>query len=35
VYTLGCRLVIEEPVLGDLSTGDYKAVRDFVSGEQG
>jgi hypothetical protein len=34
-YTLGCRLVIEEAALSDISTGDYKAVREFVSGEQG
>ncbi len=34
-YTLGCRLVIEEAMLGDISTGDYKAVREFVSDEQG
>lgn len=34
-YTLGCRLIIEEAVLGDLSTGNYKTMREFVSDEQG
>ena len=34
-YTLGCRLFIEEAVLGDLSTGNYKTMREFVSNEQG
>ena len=33
-YTLGCHLVIEEAVLGDLSTGNYKTIREFVSNEQ-
>ena len=33
-YTLGCRLFIEEAVLGDLSTGNYRTVRRFVSTEQ-
>jgi hypothetical protein len=35
VYTLGCRLFIEESVLGDLSTGNFKIIREFVSDEQG
>jgi hypothetical protein len=34
-YTLACRLFIEESVLGDLSTGNYKIVREFISDEQG
>jgi hypothetical protein len=34
-YTLGCRLVIEEAVLGDLSTGNFNTIREFVSNEQG
>lgn len=34
-YTLGCRLVIEEAVLGDLSTGDYKTIGKYASNEQG
>lgn len=34
-YTLGCRLVMEEAVLGDLSTGNYRTVRQFVSNKHG
>jgi hypothetical protein len=34
-YTLGCRLFIEEAVLGDLSTGNFKTIREFVFNEQG
>jgi hypothetical protein len=34
-YTLGCRLVIEEAVLGDLTTGNYRTIREYVSNEQG
>lgn len=30
-YTLGCRLVIEEAVLGDLATGNYRTIREYVS----
>ncbi len=33
-YTLGCRLFIEEAVLGDLSTGNYETVRQYVSNVQ-
>lgn len=34
-FALGCRLVIEEAVLGNLSTGNYKTIKNFVSNEQG
>ncbi len=34
-YTLGCRLVIEEAVLGDLTTGNYQTIREYASNEQG
>lgn len=30
-YTIGSRLFIEEAVLGDISTGNYRVVREFVS----
>jgi hypothetical protein len=30
-YTLGCRLVIEEAVLGDLAMGNYRTIREYVS----
>lgn len=33
-YTIGCRLFIEEAVLGDISTGNYRAVREFVADQQ-
>ena len=33
-YTVGCRLVIEEAVLGDISTGDYEVIREFFSSRQ-
>lgn len=34
-YTVGCRLFIEEAVLGDISTGNYKVVRKYASNKQG
>lgn len=34
-YTVGCRLFVEEAVLGDISTGNYRVVRKFVSKEVG
>ncbi len=34
-YTVGTRLFIEEAVLGDISTGNYRVVRRFVSHELG
>ncbi len=33
-YTLGSRLVIEEAVLGNLSTGNYKTISKYASNEQ-
>lgn len=32
-YVVGNRLSIEEAVLGDVSTGNYRVVRKFVSKE--
>ena len=34
-YTIGSHLFIEEAVLGDISTGDYRVVRKFVADQQG
>jgi hypothetical protein len=34
-FTLGCRLVMEEGVLGDLSTGNYRTIREYARNEQG
>lgn len=33
-YTLGSRLFIEESVLGNLTTGNYRTVSKYVSNEQ-
>ena len=33
-YTVGCRLVIEEAVVGDISTGNYEVIREFFSSRQ-
>jgi hypothetical protein len=33
-YTFGSRLVMEEAVLGDISTGNYKTLRKFASDRQ-
>ena len=33
-FTVGTRLFIEEAVLGDISTGNYRVVRKFVSRKQ-
>jgi hypothetical protein len=30
-YTIGSRLFVEEAVLGDISTGDYRVVRKFAA----
>lgn len=34
-YTVGSRLFIEEAVLGDISTGDYSVLREYIANEQG
>ena len=34
-YTIGSRLFIEEAVLGDISTGDYSVLKEFIANEQG
>jgi hypothetical protein len=34
-YTIGSRLFIEEAVLGDISTGDYGVLKEFIANKQG
>lgn len=34
-YTIGSRLFIEEAVLGDISTGNYRVVREFAADKRG
>jgi hypothetical protein len=34
-YTIASRLEIEEAVIGDISTGNYKVVERFISNERG
>jgi len=34
-YTISSRLFIEEAVLGDISTGNYRVVREFNAERKG
>ena len=34
-YTIGSRLFIEEAALGDISTGNYRVVREFAAVKRG
>jgi hypothetical protein len=33
-FTLGCRLYIKEADLSDISTGDYKLLKEYVAYEE-
>jgi hypothetical protein len=33
-FTLGCRLYIKEADLSDISTGDYKLIKEYVAYEE-
>ena len=33
-YTVSSRLFIEQAVLGDMSTGNYRVVREFIADRQ-